>query len=127
MDATVATLAKGGGKTGLASKKSGDVMMASANMTLNKSTGAQLISVDVGGQFCSTKITEHLPPKGISGASSYTAEVISCTRYVNMRAPDLMKYEDVRVALADGASKGKSNLSFTVVPGRGGFRVQLSN
>jgi len=127
MDVTVETLAKGGGKTGLATKKPGDVMMASANMTLNKSTGTQIISVDLGGQICSTRIIEHLPPKGISGASSYSSEVISCTRYLNIRAPDLMKYEDVRVALSTAAGKGKVNLSFSVVLNTGGLKVRLRN
>lgn len=127
MDAAIATLAKGGGKTGLAAKKPGDVMAASANMTLNKSTGVKLITVDVGGQFCATKITEHLPPKGISGASSYSAEVISCTRYVNVRAPDLMKYEDIREVLSAAAAKNNMNLSFRVVPAPGGLKVELKN
>lgn len=127
MDASIASLAKGGGKTGLANKKPGDVMVTSANMTENKTTGAQIISVGVDGQICATKVTEHQPPKGISGASSYSADIISCTRYVNVRAPDLMKYEDVRTELSAAAAKGKVNLSFSVVLATGGLKVQLRN
>ena len=127
MDSAIATLAKGGGKTGLATKKPGDVMVAGANVTQNKTTGADYISVDTGGQTCSMKLTAHQPPPGISGATSYSADVVSCTRYVNVRAPDIMKYEDARVALGEAAAKGKSNLSFSVVSTPQGNKVKLKN
>ncbi len=127
MDSAIATLAKGGGKTGLATKKPGDVMVGGANATQNKTTGADIISVDIGGHICSLKINKHNPPPGISGAASFSADVIACTRYINARAPDLMKYEDARPALADAAAKGKKNLSFNVVPTPQGNKVQLLN
>lgn len=127
MDSAIATLAKGGGKTGLATKKPGDVMVAGARSTENKTTGAEIISVDIGGHICALKMTKHNPPKGMSGSASFTAAVISCTRYVNAKAPELMKYEDARLALADYASKGKVNLSFRVLPSPQGPKVVFQN
>lgn len=73
------------------------------------------------------KMARHNPPPGISGSASFSANVIACTRYVNIKAPELMKYEIARVELAQHASKGKTNLSFRVVASPQGPKVVFLN
>ena len=113
VDAAIAALANGSGRTGLASKKPGDVIVAGAQMGKNKA-GADLIVVDTGGAHCQIAIASIAPPRGMIGATQYSGNVLGCSRYMNIRAPDVMKYEDAKPTLEKAASKGKTDLSFRV-------------
>jgi hypothetical protein len=124
MDAAIAALAKGG--SGLASKNPGDVIVAGAQMAKNEKTGAEGIVVDTGGANCKVAIASKAPPKGMIGSATYSGKVLGCQRYMNIRAPDVMKYEDAKPALEKAAAKGQTDLSFRVVGSPQGPKVRLN-
>lgn len=126
IDAAIDALAKGGGKTGLPTRQAGDVTVHSAAMTQNKTSGADVISIDVGYNICAVTITAHQPPPGIAGAPSYSGKISGCTKYMTALAVTLMKYEDARVSLSAAAGKGISDLAFTVVSTPQGAVVKLN-
>ena len=126
MDAAIAALAKGGGKTGQASKNPGDVIVAGAQMAKNAKTGAETITVDTGGANCQIAISSKPLPKGMIGATQYSGNVLGCSRYMNIRAPDVMKYEDAKPTLEAAASKGQTDLSFRVTGSPQGPVVRMN-
>ena len=113
MDAAFEALANG-------RKNPGDVIVAGATMA---KAG---ILVDTGGAHCQVAITLIPPPNGMIGAAEYSGKVLKCSRYMNIRAPDVMKYEDAKPALEAVASKGKADLSFRVVGSPQGPKVRLN-
>lgn len=123
MDAAIEALAKGG--SGLATKKPGDVVVAGAIMGKDKA-GRDMIQVDIGGAQCAIAIVTNPLPPGMIGAASYSGKVLKCSRYMNIRAPDVLKYEEVRPVLSEAAAKGKMDLSFRVTFSPQGPTVRLN-
>ena len=126
IDAAVDALAQGG-KTGLVRKQTGDVTVHSASMTQNKTTNADVISIDVGNLICAVTIAEHQPPAGISGAPSYSGKVSGCSKYLTIRAVDVMKYEELRIKLNESAGKGIKISNLIVVGSPQGPVVKINN
>ena len=126
IDLAIAALAKGG-KSGLAVKNAGDVTVASVRMSQNKTTGSDIINVDVGNLNCSVILTINPPAKNsFPGPISRTAKITACNRYESFAKVEVMKYDDARPTLADAASKGQTNLSFRVVGSAQGPKVELA-
>lgn len=123
MDAAIEALAKGG--KGNAPKQPGDVTVARATMSPDKSVNP-VITVDVGNLICTVELKVIAPPKGMAGAANYKGRVKDCTRYLSMAAVKVMKYEDARPALEEAASKNRVDLSFRVMHTPQGPKVQLT-
>lgn len=123
MDAAIEAIAKGG--KGNAPKQPGDVTVARATMSPDKSA-SPVITVDVGNLICTVSLKVIPPPKGMAGASTYKGTVKECNRYLTMVAVEVMKYEDARPALEEAASQNRVDLSFRVVRTPQGPKVQLA-
>jgi hypothetical protein len=123
MDAAIEAISKGG--KGNAPKQPGDVTVARATMSPDKSA-TPVISVDVGNLICTVELKVIPPPQGMAGASSYKGTVKECNRYMSLVAVEVMKYEDARPALEEAAAQNKVDLSFRVVRTPQGPKVQLT-
>lgn len=123
MDAAIEALAKGG--KGNAPKQPGDVTVARATMSPDKSLNP-FVSVDVGNLICTVELRVIPPPKGMIGAATYKGAVKDCTRYLTIAAVQVMKYEEARPALEEAASQNKVDLSFRVMRTPQGPKVQLT-
>lgn len=123
MDAAIEAIAKGG--KGNAPKQPGDVTVARATMSPDKSV-TPVISVDVGNLICTVELKVIPPPKGMVGASTYKGAVKACTRYLTVAAVEVMKYEDARPVLEEAASKNKLDLNFRVLRTPQGPKIQFT-